>query len=396
MEDLVMFSRQDKARRPAGWLRAYAAVLATGAVVAATLLGAAPASAAHARSKPQAQVSASGSVLSSGKGRVTVRTDASKVKVTYRTAKGSKKTTTVTTKRGTATATIPALSRSVTVQALSSSRVGASAAVGVALAYTEDGRPCTIVGTPKSDKLSGGSGSDVICGLAGNDTIDAKGGNDVLDGGTGNDRLQGSHGSDTILTGSGTDLAHGGSGDDTVIGAQGIDTIYGDDGQDVLRGNDADDVLSGGPGNDALDGGPGHDRLDGGPGDNLCDRDAGETEVSTCRYDAQAPQVVSVEVPAQVRAGESVAVRFRITDATGVEGWRAMASVRGPAGNSLSPSGGTRRVSGDDRDATYEAVFAIPASAPDGTYQVTIHATDHVGNVTPWNPAGDATFTVVR
>jgi len=53
---------------------------------------------------------------------------------------------------------------------------------------------CTIVGTPRGDKLRGTPGRDVICGLGGNDRLNGEGGNDQLIGGDGRDRCIGGKG----------------------------------------------------------------------------------------------------------------------------------------------------------------------------------------------------------
>ena len=68
---------------------------------------------------------------------------------------------------------------------------------------------CTIIGTPKNDRIVGTKGNDVICGLAGNDTIDGAGGNDIVDTANGNDR------------------AKGGTGKDGLIGVRGKDRLVG-------------------------------------------------------------------------------------------------------------------------------------------------------------------------
>ena len=96
-------------------------------------------------------------------------------------------------------------------------------------------RGCTIMGTPRADRLRGTTRRDVICAGNGDDRVDARGGDDAVFGDGGDDR------------------ADGGSGDDT---------LYGGHDRDRLEGADGDDVLSGGPDDDALDGGHGHDHLE--------------------------------------------------------------------------------------------------------------------------------------
>ena len=117
---------------------------------------------------------------------------------------------------------------------------------------TENGKTCTIVGTPRNDKLTGTSKNDVICGLGGNDTIIGGTGTDTIDGGTGND---------TLL---------GGKGNDTLLGGPGNDKLYGESEPDTLNGGAGNDTLNGGAGNDTLDGGPGANYYNGGLGLNSC------------------------------------------------------------------------------------------------------------------------------
>lgn len=100
---------------------------------------------------------------------------------------------------------------------------------------------CTIVGTPRADRLVGTRGIDVICGLGGNDVIVGGGGGDLIDGGAGRDRLR------------------GGRGDDVLLGLAGADRLVGGAGRDVLAGGAARDRLLGGPGADRLLGGAGRD-----------------------------------------------------------------------------------------------------------------------------------------
>jgi CSLREA domain-containing protein len=94
------------------------------------------------------------------------------------------------------------------------------------------GRPVTIVGTPRSDDLSGGLDRDVFLGLAGDDVF--QGSLDV-------------------------DRACGGNGDDHLIGGPGEDRLAGNRGRDVLRGEGGDDILLGGLGADVCRGGAGRD-----------------------------------------------------------------------------------------------------------------------------------------
>ncbi len=88
-------------------------------------------------------------------------------------------------------------------------------------------RPCTITGTPGSDRLRGTRGDDVICGLGGDDTIDGRDGDDALFGDGGRDRIEGGDDDDTL---------YGGEGDDRLDGEHGTDVLSGGPGFDVLRG----------------------------------------------------------------------------------------------------------------------------------------------------------------
>jgi hypothetical protein len=83
---------------------------------------------------------------------------------------------------------------------------------------------CTILGTPRRDRLVGTSGDDVICGLGGADRIDGRGGNDVIFGSFGADRIK---------------------------GGKGLDALYGNSGRDTLRARDGErDLAHGGRGRD--------------------------------------------------------------------------------------------------------------------------------------------------
>lgn len=72
------------------------------------------------------------------------------------------------------------------------------------------GKPATIVGKPKADRLIGTAKADVIVGLGGADVINGRGGNDRICGGVGGDRLQGGAGSDALDGGAGFDVCRGG------------------------------------------------------------------------------------------------------------------------------------------------------------------------------------------
>jgi hypothetical protein len=70
------------------------------------------------------------------------------------------------------------------------------------------------------------------------------------------------------------DVLLGSAGDDTLRGLGGADRIYGRGGRDRLDGGPGRDRIFGGPGADRLRGGPGADLLDCGPGRDLAQVDA--------------------------------------------------------------------------------------------------------------------------
>lgn len=62
-----------------------------------------------------------------------------------------------------------------------------------------------VVGTVRSDLITGQNGGATLAALAGNDTLIGGTGNDMLDAGTGNDWIVASRGHDTVLGGAGAD-----------------------------------------------------------------------------------------------------------------------------------------------------------------------------------------------
>jgi hypothetical protein len=72
------------------------------------------------------------------------------------------------------------------------------------------GKPATIVGTARDDRLTGTSRADVIAGLGGQDVISGLGGGDLVCGGPGHDRLDGGAGNDRLEGGAGADTCLGG------------------------------------------------------------------------------------------------------------------------------------------------------------------------------------------
>ena len=79
----------------------------------------------------------------------------------------------------------------------------------------------------------------------------------------------GSDRSDTLTGGSSVETIIGGKGDDIISGGAGIDAINGGAGNDVIDGGTGADVISGGAGNDVIDGGAGIDAITTGAGADL-------------------------------------------------------------------------------------------------------------------------------
>jgi hemolysin type calcium-binding protein len=98
----------------------------------------------------------------------------------------------------------------------------APAVQGAAAAFCH-GKPATITGTVRNDKLSGTPEADVIAALGGNDKVSGLAGNDTICGGAGKDKLLGGKGKDTLLGQKGTDTLKGGAGNDKLKGGPGKD-----------------------------------------------------------------------------------------------------------------------------------------------------------------------------
>ncbi len=98
-----------------------------------------------------------------------------------------------------------------------------------------DGRPATIVGTGKADRLRGTPGRDVIVGGAGADRIVALGKGDIVCGGAGADHLAGGAGRDLLIGGAGNDHLAGGSGRDKCVGGSGRNRGVGCEGRRGLK-----------------------------------------------------------------------------------------------------------------------------------------------------------------
>ena len=123
------------------------------------------------------------------------------------------------------------------------------------------GKPATLVGTRRANRIIGTPGRDVIIGLGGADRISGRGGNDIICATTGNDRVVGGPGRDVIQAGKANDRAHGGAGRDFVKGGDGVDAVFGESGADRLRGGRGRDRLRGGKGRDHCLGNGGRDKL---------------------------------------------------------------------------------------------------------------------------------------
>ena len=113
---------------------------------------------------------------------------------------------------------------------------------------------------------------------------------------------------------------------------------------------------------------------------NSADSQATSFSVTGGGSDEAAPVVVSADVPAEVAAGESVTVRWRLTDASGVNFTTAW--IRGPSGAVVPSCGGNpaSRVSGTATDGTYTQTCVIARNSPSGRYTVSVQASDTVGN----------------
>jgi len=121
-----------------------------------------------------------------------------------------------------------------------------------------------VLGSARTDKITGSNGPDRILTLAGNDDvaggrgndcIDGGGGRDILDGSAGSDRLYGGAGNDALNGGPSTDRINAGSGNDTVNTAFGRDRVLGGKGNDKINAATAGNpsrLLNCGPGRDTL------------------------------------------------------------------------------------------------------------------------------------------------
>ena len=107
----------------------------------------------------------------------------------------------------------------------------------------------------------GGTGGDYGSGDP-TAPLGARGCVKLLIGTSRSDRLTGGDDGDVIFGFGGADRLRGAAGHDCLMGAQGADRLEGGPGDDRLTGGRGGDVLIGGPGLNAYDAGPGRDRVD--------------------------------------------------------------------------------------------------------------------------------------
>ncbi|RZI47492.1 calcium-binding protein [Rickettsiales endosymbiont of Peranema trichophorum] len=121
-----------------------------------------------------------------------------------------------------------------------------------------------IIGSLKSDTLSGDNKPNTIYGSDGNDVIKGRGGGDRLDGGKGSNTLSYRDSSSGVKVDLTTGKCQGGDAEGDVISnfSDVIGTLY----DDVLVGTDSKNNIHAGGGNDIVEGKGGGDKLDGGHG----------------------------------------------------------------------------------------------------------------------------------
>ena len=165
-----------------------------------------------------------------------------------------------------------------------------------------------IIGTSKSETLSGTAFADTISGGRGNDFLFGLAAADLLDGGRGNDQLNGGSGNDTMMGGKGHDIYFVDNAGDKIIefANEGGDTVRttlgsytlgnnlenltfvgsgkftgnGNARANVISGGGDSDMLNGAGGNDRLNGGNGRDNLNGGDGDDTLDGGSGRDQLA--------------------------------------------------------------------------------------------------------------------
>lgn len=121
----------------------------------------------------------------------------------------------------------------------------------------------SILGTEKSDILTGGSAADTIWGMDGDDLLEALGADDLVYGGHGDDSIAGGSHEDSLYGGSGDDFlyADGDSAADLVDAGEGADQIFGGF-ADRLAGGAGADVFVVSDGSHISDFDPSEDRIE--------------------------------------------------------------------------------------------------------------------------------------
>lgn len=307
---------------------------------------------------------------------------------------------------------------------------------------------CTITGTAGDDVLVGTRGRDVICGLGGDDRLVGGGGNDVLVGGDGRDRLDGRAGRDVLTGGSGVDRITGGAGADSCAADAAddhTDACAADADGPLIEDVEVPSTVSAGTtvtftwtaadpsgviSTNLFLGGP-SGRVGwcpfGRPGELVAGDTFAGTYTASCDVpvdavngaysvfltasdvlgnttstpegtpfsitggsdDSASPVVSELVLPAPVEPGQTIVIRWRATDETGVD--QTFPWVAGPDGNLIGPDGifyGTPEddwatlVSGTPTDGMYETPVTISATIPAATYTIRFTSRDVLGNHT--------------
>lgn len=294
-----------------------------------------------------------------------------------------------------------------------------------------------IDGMGGNDTLLGGDGADTLRGGTGRDVLLGEAGADTLLGGDAADSLAGGAGTDVITTGAGSDVCAVDPGDTRTdacaldsagprIGTPSAPATVAAGGSITVTWtvSDAAGVASttfflGGPGGWVTwcgFGTPGvlvAGSATSGTYSVTCPVPAGvvsttysvfitaqdvfgatsapasvtDIEVTGGSDDASPPVVSDVVAPTAVRRGETVEMRWRVRDTTGVQ--RTMIWVIGPNGRFTNDAGqlwveyGTPEVtlvSGTATDGVYRSFVTVPATRDAGTYTLWFAAADTLGN----------------
>ncbi|HWM10313.1 MAG TPA: calcium-binding protein [Solirubrobacteraceae bacterium] len=234
--------------------------------------------------------------------------------------------------------------------------------------------------------LTGGAGDDELIGGDGNDALNGGTDADRLSGGSGTDTLNGDWGDDSLTGGPGADTFNGGAGTDVAdystrvsavtvwidalandgapgeadivktdvenaIGGAGNDTMLGGALANVLWGGDGHDSIDGEAGNDTLDGGDGDDALAGGAGTDIVTY-AGRVTPITVRLDGLA---------GDGGVGEDDTVRSDVETVVGGSGDDTLVGGAlvdtlwgGPGADTLQGEAGNDVLNGEDGDDTLD------------------------------------------